>query len=332
MDFEEKLISYAENGFNAMFIGSHGVGKSTIVKNIAKKLNLKFKYYSSATLDPWSELIGIPVPDKEKGTVEFYRPKDLENANFIFFDELNRAEPRVLNTVLEIVQFKSINGEPLKNLSIVWAAINPPEEDYQVNELDPALIDRFHFYVNIPAIINIKYLSEVMDEKIAELLKEWWEEDLSGKQKKIITPRRIEYIGTMINCGVPWRDAIPAGYKINWRALDLKIKNINSNLSGFKLTSDSIRNEPDRALEYVRLHPESYMRVAQLIKKLPINRICTVKDIIEELPLDIVMGIFNKWPSMLTSIKEELIEMGCSAAEYPKTFDSINENISRNTK
>ena len=76
MSLEKKLLTYAEHNLNVMLIGSHGIGKSTVVKAVAEKLGMRFKYYSSSTLDPFAELIGIPVPDKDRGTVDFFRPHD----------------------------------------------------------------------------------------------------------------------------------------------------------------------------------------------------------------------------------------------------------------
>jgi len=138
---EDKLLTYAKNNLNVLIIGTHGIGKSLIVKSIAEKLKIKFKYFSTSTLDAFADLVGIPTPDKETNSLKFYRPKDLEDAEFIFFDELSRGHPRVLNAILEIIQFKTVNGYKLPNLKIVWAAMNPSGEDYQTEELDPALTD-----------------------------------------------------------------------------------------------------------------------------------------------------------------------------------------------
>jgi len=54
-------------GLNLLSVGYHGVGKTQMVLEEAKSLELKMKYYSSSTLDPWSDLVGIPVPVDAKG-------------------------------------------------------------------------------------------------------------------------------------------------------------------------------------------------------------------------------------------------------------------------
>lgn len=63
----------------------------------------------------------------EQSALRFLRPKRLEGVEFVFFDEINReADPRFLDSCMEMVQFRRINGQPLHSLKIVWAAQNPP--------------------------------------------------------------------------------------------------------------------------------------------------------------------------------------------------------------
>lgn len=63
----------------------------------------------------------------EQAHLRFLRPKRLEGVEFVFFDEINReADPRFLDSCMEMVQFKRVNGTPLKSLKLVWAAQNPP--------------------------------------------------------------------------------------------------------------------------------------------------------------------------------------------------------------
>ena len=57
-------------GLNVLLVGNHGVGKSAMVLEEAKRQGLKMKYYSSSTLDPWSDLVGIPVPVDAKDNGE----------------------------------------------------------------------------------------------------------------------------------------------------------------------------------------------------------------------------------------------------------------------
>lgn len=189
-----------DNDLNVMLIGPHGVGKTFTLKEAAEKRGLKLKYYSCSTLDPFTDLVGIPYPDADGKNLHMIRPRDIDEANIIFFDELNRAQDtKTLNAILEIIQFKSINGERLPNLRSVWAAVNPAEDGtYQVHDLDPALEDRFHVYHVIKPTVSVDYLSQFMDKKIAQALSTWWT-DRRGNKEAYISPRRMHEIGMIVD-------------------------------------------------------------------------------------------------------------------------------------
>jgi MoxR-like ATPase len=180
---QNDLIQYARNNFNVLLIGPHGVGKTTVMKEVFKLLDKKFAYLSAPTLNPWIQLVGVPVPNKETHTLDMYRLKMLEEAEFIFFDELNRAPLNVLNAIYEIIQFKTINGHPLPNLKAAWGAINPPGGQYDVEDLDPALVDRFHVYINMTAHINRQYMEQFGSLELVSKVADWWEQNLSQEQK-----------------------------------------------------------------------------------------------------------------------------------------------------
>lgn len=191
----EDLKIYAEQNLNVLLVGGGGVGKTTMIKGVAEELDLDLKYYSSATLDPWADLVGIPVPTADNDTIKFLRPQDINNAEMIFFDELNRSHSKVQDAVLEIIQFHTINGEPLPNLKMCWAAINPPSEGYNVTDMDFVLTDRFQVQVEVPATISQKYLvNQGYSRDIVRTCAKWWQKDLSAEMRAKITPRRLEYI------------------------------------------------------------------------------------------------------------------------------------------
>ncbi len=191
---------YLRNEFNVMLIGKHGTGKTQSIMDIVKEMGWKMKYYSCATLDPYTDLVGVPVPRKvdgsDKETLKMIRPIEIDDADIIFFDELNRADPKVQNAVLEIIQFGTINGERLTNLKCCWAAINPPDEGYEVDELDPALLDRFDVFHEILPSPSVAYMSQFIRPQIAQALKYWWDDQNRKKRKDgYISPRRLMKLG-----------------------------------------------------------------------------------------------------------------------------------------
>jgi len=60
----------------------------------------------------------------------------------LFFDEFNRALPEVTQGAFQIVLDRELNGMKLHPQTRIFSAINAHSR-YQVNEMDPALIDRF---------------------------------------------------------------------------------------------------------------------------------------------------------------------------------------------
>ena len=62
---------YIENCWNVLFIGRHGVGKTSIVKEAFAGNGLSYRYYSASTMDPWVDLVGVPE-EKTNGDGEIY--------------------------------------------------------------------------------------------------------------------------------------------------------------------------------------------------------------------------------------------------------------------
>jgi hypothetical protein len=65
----------------------------------------------------------------------------------LLLDELNRAQPDVKQSALQLVLEKEIHQHSLPYYrgkpTLIMACVNPADENYQVQELDPALNDRF---------------------------------------------------------------------------------------------------------------------------------------------------------------------------------------------
>lgn len=202
---KKKLRLYAENNFNVMFIGSHGIGKTALIKELWDEMGLKWKYFSAATMDPWVDFIGVPREVKDENGVTYLdliRPRDFayDNIEAIFMDEFNRAPKKVRNAVMELVQFKTINGRPYKNLKMIWTACNPPSDtdfSYDVETMDPAQEDRFEIYIHLPALPDKEYFVNNYGSK-GELAIEWWS-NLPIESRTKVSPRRLEYALKVIN-------------------------------------------------------------------------------------------------------------------------------------
>lgn len=196
---DSKLDFFIKNNYNVLFIGKKGCGKSTVVMDAFERNKLKWKYFSASTMDPWVDFIGVPKEKTEKGKtyLELIRPKDFQDdeVEALFFDEFNRSHKKIRNAVMELIQFKSINGKKYNNLRFVWAAINPDDdesENYDVEKLDPAQKDRFHVHVTMPYTPNYDYFKNKYGVDDANSAIAWWRE-LPNDMKDLVSPRRLDY-------------------------------------------------------------------------------------------------------------------------------------------
>lgn len=140
--------------------GLPGIGKTSIMKQIADKLNLRLISIDCSTINP-EEITGIPVPEKTDGkmSVSFSKPSLLQkitdemaeaDAHFesaasseqvaaykkqkfkylLFFDELSRVKnSTVFNSLRRVILEKSFSDhEQLPEGTIVVAAMNPHDK------------------------------------------------------------------------------------------------------------------------------------------------------------------------------------------------------------
>lgn len=211
-ELTNKLDWWIKNELNVIFRGKHGVGKTALITQAFDRNKLKWKYFSAATMDPWCDFVGIPVKEQDaKGGdyLRLVRPKGFDDVEALFFDELNRAPKKVRNAVMELIQFKSINGEKFPNLKFVWAAINPEDENetYDVEKLDPAQLDRFHIQVNVPYKPDRAYFVAMYTKEVADAAIDWWNR-LDHKIKDEISPRRLDYALKIHKANGDIRDAL----------------------------------------------------------------------------------------------------------------------------
>ena len=191
----ELLEHAALNGFNVLLEGRPGTGKTAFVTQALDNLGWNWKYFSASTMDPHLHLIGIPR--EVNGRMEMLLPADIDfdNLEAIFLDEYNRSNKKVRNAVLELIQFKSINGKKFPKLKVIFAAINPDDDEeftYDVEKLDQAQRTRFHQTIPVPNEPCDVYFKE-KHGSVGVLAVKWWEGQ-DQKVKNLVSPRSLEYI------------------------------------------------------------------------------------------------------------------------------------------
>jgi ATP-dependent Clp protease ATP-binding subunit ClpA len=178
-----------------MIVGESGIGKSEIVHQIAEENGWECVEIRLAGLlaedmrgipqvETWAdihskkELTGIY--SGEKPGIVFRLISSLKHVfgsdgpGILFFDEVNRAQPDVLQAIFQLLGQRKIDDNHLADSWHIAAAINPSESgNYIVNQLDPAFKRRtmiIHAKADYHGFINYAKEAEYNKETIRFLL------------------------------------------------------------------------------------------------------------------------------------------------------------------
>ena len=152
-----------------MIRGGHGKGKSQVVYAMADKLEAidgisRIVVERRASQMTEGDLLGLPDPDGRKINGEratTFCPPDwfvqaCTEPCILFLDEVDRATLEVRQGIFELCDSRKIAGHVLHQDTVIFAAVNGGEHDsaaqYQVNEMDPAELDRWTVYDVEPTV------------------------------------------------------------------------------------------------------------------------------------------------------------------------------------
>lgn len=133
---------------NIMLSGKHGIGKSQIITKFFEAKGMKVVALFLGQMSDPGDLIGLPNKDEETGKTVFMPPYWFPTDGqpvVLFLDELNRARPEILQTIMDLALNRKLAGRELPTGSRIVSAVNDGEE-YQLTDLDPALVSRFNIY------------------------------------------------------------------------------------------------------------------------------------------------------------------------------------------
>lgn len=137
---------------NLFLFGRRGVGKTHIAIQAAKECNFKVNYINLSVIER-PDLAGYPNMNDSGDVITFKSPAFLpqlleghRSDSIILFDEVDKAPPEVTAPLLEILQFKSINGKPINVASCILTG-NLANEGAYSNQISSALLDRGSKYI-----------------------------------------------------------------------------------------------------------------------------------------------------------------------------------------
>ncbi len=148
------LLEVTPTWQNIMLTGRHGIGKSQILTRYFKSKGIPVKTLFLGQMSDPGDLLGLPNKDEKTGKTVFMPPYWFPvdgQPIVLFLDEINRARPEILQTVMDLVLNRKLAGRDLPEGSRIIAAGNDGEE-YQLTDLDPALVSRFNIYTFRPTV------------------------------------------------------------------------------------------------------------------------------------------------------------------------------------
>lgn len=146
-----------------LLFGHRGNAKSELIKQVADELNIGFKSTNLAALEA-PDFQGLPYIINDK--THYAKPTVFPEfeAGIWLLDEINRNSLDIRQALLQLLTERQVNGHRIPDKIMIVAAGNLSDDmtQYSVDELDPALADRFATYRLNPKMETIiGYLQSV---------------------------------------------------------------------------------------------------------------------------------------------------------------------------
>jgi len=192
--------------------GAPGIGKSSIVKEIAKDKDLEFLDLRLSLLDP-TDMKGIPFFDSENKQGVWappsFLPSDKDSRGILFLDEINSAPPAVQASAYQLVLDRRVGEYELPQGWSIVAAGNRESDRGVVYRMPPPLANRF---VHLEMDIDVEdwkkwaYRNGISESLIAYISYEpeaLFNFDKDNTQKAFATPRSWSFVDTILKSSLP---------------------------------------------------------------------------------------------------------------------------------
>ena len=162
----DEIAKKNDNGTPLCIWGTHGLGKTQIVKEFAREKGWKFTYCAPAQFEEMGDLHGMPSimdPDKTISGDEYtiYSPPEWvpteKGPGILLLDDINRADDRILRGCMQLLQNFELSSWKLPERWQIVCTANPEGGDYSVTPMDDAMLTRM---LHITLIFNHKIWAE----------------------------------------------------------------------------------------------------------------------------------------------------------------------------
>ena len=185
--------------------GPPGIGKSSIIKQVAEVNGYDFIDLRLALMDP-TDLKGIPFYDKEQHQALWAPPSFLpkEGRGILFLDELNSAPPAVQASAYQLILDRKVGEYTLPDGWAIVAAGNREGDRGVVYRMPSPLANRF---VHLDMEVSVEdwrawAFSAHLDERVIAYIgyksEDLFSFDPTKNEKSFATPRSWEFVSSLL--------------------------------------------------------------------------------------------------------------------------------------
>lgn len=123
--------------------GTHGIGKTALVEQIAEANGWNFAYAAPAQFEEMGDLHGLPVIKGDHTTFAApdWAPTE-DGPGILLLDDMNRADDRILRGLMQLLQRGELVSWSLPSKWQIVVTANPETGDYSVTPMDDAMLTR----------------------------------------------------------------------------------------------------------------------------------------------------------------------------------------------
>jgi len=144
----ERLSQSNERPTPICIWGLHGIGKTELVREVARARGCDFVYLAPAQFEEMGDLVGMPrvVTDEQGQALTHFAPPEWvprsPGPGILLLDDVNRADDRILRGIMQLFQNYGLVSWTLPPRWLIVCTANPDGGDYSVTTLDEAMLTR----------------------------------------------------------------------------------------------------------------------------------------------------------------------------------------------